>query len=444
MDKIQTLAGRIVLHLRTPFINPQGAENVRNYNYHGEDHSKIVKYYQPFWNKLATFIPDHVSPNVVTLIGYAIALTGCISVVYYSQSNPWVFALYGVLLFAYQTFDALDGLQGRKVGMYTNATTEVFDHGCDSNVLIMTTVASIYALGIVGTWQSAALLLGTITAFLLLTWENTTTKVMIFRSGVLNPTDSLASTQLFFLATAFFPGLWTTPLHKVLFLSGSIGHGWLNALLSTTLGEVIVYSSLYTAVFAAKISMSAVLDYWKNKHHQTTVAPNVLRDFLKSCVVLSPTVLLSVVGVFWLIIGDSPALKQHPVLSVVTLAVPWAYSIMRLIISEITNQDINISGMALSQIPLLFPLLAKWVPHCAFLEIPAMYLSLACFIPLYAWTTYRTVGDTCSALNMAHFWTIPPQKPKSAEKGKNGISEKSAKNDKSDLARRKVARTAAE
>jgi phosphatidylglycerophosphate synthase len=35
-----------------------------------------------------------------------------------------IFGLYGVVLFAYQTLDALDGLQGRKVGMYTNATTE--------------------------------------------------------------------------------------------------------------------------------------------------------------------------------------------------------------------------------------------------------------------------------------------------------------------------------
>lgn len=86
-----------------------------------------------------------------------------------------------MLLFAYQTFDALDGLQGRKVGMYTNATTEgnfyfnfyfmillvlkqfsqlftVFDHGCDSNVLIMTTVASIYAFDIDRTWHSVILL----------------------------------------------------------------------------------------------------------------------------------------------------------------------------------------------------------------------------------------------------------------------------------------------
>lgn len=81
---------RIVEHLQKPFINEEGAENVRNYDYHGEDHSKIVKYMQPFWNKCATFIPPHISPNIVTMMGYSIALLGCILVVNFGRANPWV------------------------------------------------------------------------------------------------------------------------------------------------------------------------------------------------------------------------------------------------------------------------------------------------------------------------------------------------------------------
>lgn len=81
---------KILDHLHKPFINEVGAENVRNYDYHGEDHSKIVKYMQPFWNKCATFIPPHVSPNVVTLMGYSVALTGCFLVANFGRENPWV------------------------------------------------------------------------------------------------------------------------------------------------------------------------------------------------------------------------------------------------------------------------------------------------------------------------------------------------------------------
>ncbi|CAF4910518.1 unnamed protein product, partial [Rotaria socialis] len=33
--------------------------------------------------------------------------------------------IYGIALFIYQTSDALDGMQGKRVHMYENATTEV-------------------------------------------------------------------------------------------------------------------------------------------------------------------------------------------------------------------------------------------------------------------------------------------------------------------------------
>lgn len=81
---------KILGHLQKPFINEQGAENVRNYDYHGEDHSKLVKHIQPFWNKCATLIPPHVSPNVVTMMGYSVALTGCFLVANYARDHPWV------------------------------------------------------------------------------------------------------------------------------------------------------------------------------------------------------------------------------------------------------------------------------------------------------------------------------------------------------------------
>lgn len=52
--------------------------------------------------------------------------------------------------------------------------------------------------------------------------------------------------------------------------------------------------------------------------------------------------MLNVVGTLWLILGESNTLKEYPVLSILTLAVPWLYAVMRLIVSEITNQEIGI------------------------------------------------------------------------------------------------------
>jgi hypothetical protein len=87
---LSTAVNCIIEHLHKPLINEQGAENVRNYDYHGQDHSKIVKYMQPFWNKCATYIPPYVSPNIVTLAGYSVALLGCFLAVNYATENPWV------------------------------------------------------------------------------------------------------------------------------------------------------------------------------------------------------------------------------------------------------------------------------------------------------------------------------------------------------------------
>ncbi len=140
----------------------------------------------------------------------------------------------------------------------------------------------------------------------------------IFRSGFLNPTDSLVATELMFLATALFPSMWTTPIHKLIpLLPSSLGNKWVDYALNIHLGELIVIGSLYTAFTAAyhmfrpfpafssshtfppscctlthyrRISCQAVLEYWKEEHDHKSVTPRVLRDFLKSRVVLLPSI----------------------------------------------------------------------------------------------------------------------------------------------------------
>lgn len=49
---------------------------------------------------------------------------------------------------AYEFFDALDGQQGKRVGMYTNATTELFDHGCDSITTVLSAIIFMHALNL--------------------------------------------------------------------------------------------------------------------------------------------------------------------------------------------------------------------------------------------------------------------------------------------------------
>jgi len=123
--------------LSGPFITEKTAEQLRRYAYHGEDRSVLAHHFYPFWKSLIGFFPLSISPNIISLIGILFPLVALIvALIQGLPPPPWYYALYACCLVVYQTMDALDGLQGRRVDMYNNPTTEIFDHGCDSSCCV--------------------------------------------------------------------------------------------------------------------------------------------------------------------------------------------------------------------------------------------------------------------------------------------------------------------
>ncbi|KAK2978886.1 hypothetical protein RJ640_030935 [Escallonia rubra] len=146
------------------YIGAHGVAALHRYKYSGVDHSYLAKYVlQPFWSRCVNFFPLWMPPNMVNnhlsfclltnfavlnninviSIHFQITLTGFMFLVLsallgyiYSphlDSPPprWVNFAHGLLLFLYQTFDAVDGKQARR----TNSSSplgELFDHGCDA------------------------------------------------------------------------------------------------------------------------------------------------------------------------------------------------------------------------------------------------------------------------------------------------------------------------
>lgn len=86
------------------------------------------------------------SPNLITLLGLSFVATNVATLLYFSptldESCPtWVYYSFALGLFAYTSFDAIDGKQARR----TNSSSplgELFDHGCDA----LNTVVRIAAL----------------------------------------------------------------------------------------------------------------------------------------------------------------------------------------------------------------------------------------------------------------------------------------------------------
>lgn len=115
-------------------------ENLRNlqlYKYSAVDHSVLGHLVmQRFWTVMLRFIPLWMHPNIVTLVGFAFLLLSISPLAYrvilYGEEGPWwgwVLLSFGT--FAYQTMDALDGKQARRLGV-GSPLGEMVDHGCDA------------------------------------------------------------------------------------------------------------------------------------------------------------------------------------------------------------------------------------------------------------------------------------------------------------------------
>ncbi|KAK4780870.1 hypothetical protein SAY87_016976 [Trapa incisa] len=128
------------------YIGAHGVAALHRYKYSGVDHSLLSKYVlQPFWSQFVNFFPLWMPPNMITLMGFLFLVISALIGYIYSpclDSPPprWVHLAHGLLLFLYQTFDAVDGKQARR----TNSSSplgELFDHGCDALACAFETMA---------------------------------------------------------------------------------------------------------------------------------------------------------------------------------------------------------------------------------------------------------------------------------------------------------------
>ena len=110
---------------------------LHDYKYAGQDKSLVSKYVlNPFWIKFASIFPTSMAPNLITLTGFSFVVFNFITLLIYTPTlvDPcpsWVYASWGVGLFLYQAFDAIDGKQARKLGL-SGPLGERFDHGVDA------------------------------------------------------------------------------------------------------------------------------------------------------------------------------------------------------------------------------------------------------------------------------------------------------------------------
>ena len=110
---------------------------LREYKYAGQDKSLFSRYIlNRFWTALAARFPSNMAPNLITLTGFSFVLLNFVTLLIYTPNladpcPPWVYVSWGIGLFLYQTFDAIDGKQARRLGL-SGPLGECFDHGVDA------------------------------------------------------------------------------------------------------------------------------------------------------------------------------------------------------------------------------------------------------------------------------------------------------------------------
>lgn len=121
-----------------PIITKHAAYNLERHKYSGSDEGLLYKwFYNPAANKLVTYLPDWIAPNVLTLIGFIhtivpLVVLFCIADFDLLGEVPnWFFFFQAWCYFAYRMLDEMDGKQARRTGN-SSPLGLIFDHGCDA------------------------------------------------------------------------------------------------------------------------------------------------------------------------------------------------------------------------------------------------------------------------------------------------------------------------
>ncbi|KAI5411392.1 Choline/ethanolaminephosphotransferase 1, variant 2 [Lathyrus oleraceus] len=255
-----------------------------------------------------------------------------------SAPPRWVHVAHGILLFLYQTFDAVDGKQARR----TNSSSplgELFDHGCDALACALEALAfgSTAMCGRSTFWWW---LISAIT-FFGATWEYYFINTLIL-PVVNGPTEGLMLIYLAHFFTAIVGAeWWAQQFGKSLpFLN------WLPFIAdvptySAALGLMVVFGVIPTVIFNVR------------NVHKVVKAKN--RSMLLALAMLYPFVVLVGGVLVWDYLSPSDIIASYPHLVVMGTGLAFGYLVGRMILAHFCEEPKGLkTGMCLSLVYLPF------------------------------------------------------------------------------------------
>ena len=350
-----------------PLLSRQGAQSLILWTYEAEpDPSFLAPYLMPVWTRWAHLLPTRLSPNVVSLSSLLIAVVMFLYVQLASggatgweipdAKSPalpwWFFPTAAVIIWAYQTADALDGRQGKRVGMYAHPSTELFDHGVDSIMTSFLGITMAAALRLGHNQWTALFILGTWTIFYSATWEHLNTGRMRFPSGLLNPTEGLVAATMACILTGVFPTIWETTLGELVMLILRDEEYWSLWVPSCVWALPVKYAVVFNLVINAVLALvSSVCQVWRSpRPHASSIASLAMPSLLPLALVWVWTLSIFILDGYLMV----PRFRQYGRLLLHLGAFAWNYSVLMLIVCELTKSKYPAKEVIRTSFLLLF------------------------------------------------------------------------------------------
>lgn len=274
---------------------------------------------------------------MITLIGFMfLILSALLGYIYSPQLDTapprWVHLAHGILLFLYQTFDAVDGKQARR----TNSSSplgEMFDHGCDALGCAFEALAfgstTMSGKTTFWFWVVSAI------PFFFATWEYFFTKILVL--PIINgPTEGLMLLYVCHCLT-FFLGAewWAQDFRKSIPLLS-----WVPILPEIPFYGIVLFSFIIFGVLPTiKCNITNVYE----------VIQATKGSMLMALAMLFPFTLLVAAVLIWSLLSPADIMRTHPHLLIVGSGFAFGYLVGRMILAHLCDEFKGLkSGMCMS------------------------------------------------------------------------------------------------
>ncbi|KAL8121016.1 choline/ethanolaminephosphotransferase 1 [Apium graveolens] len=309
------------------YIGAHGVASLHRYKYSGVDHSYLAKYVlQPFWTSFVDIFPLWMPPNMITLMGFVfLGISASLGYIYspHLDSPPprWVHVAHGLLLFLYQTFDAVDGKQARR----TNSSSplgELFDHGCDALACALEALA-FGSTAMCGKYTFWFWVISAV-PFYGATWEHYFTNTLIL-PAVNGPTEGLMLIYVAHCFTAIVGAEWWAQqfVKSLPFLS------WV---------PIISEVPTYGAVLYLMIAFAVIPTLTFNVHNVYKVVQTRKGNMLLALAMLYPFVVLMAGILIWDYLSPYNIMVNYPHMVVMGTGLAFGFLVGRMILAHLCDE----------------------------------------------------------------------------------------------------------